>query len=102
MIPIEPHNHPMTKDIHRITPYPLRLFPDFRKKLEDVAKANGRSLNAEIVARLEWSFSKEIPTDEKEIASLHRRVIKQVLAEELDLIKELRSDNDGDTSSPKA
>ncbi len=37
----------------RITPYPLRLDPETRAKLETVAKANGRSLQAEISMRLE-------------------------------------------------
>lgn len=33
-------------------PYPLRMPPEMRSHLEDVAKASGRSLNAEIVAEL--------------------------------------------------
>ena len=41
----------------RITPYPLRLDPETRAKLEAIAKANGRSLNAEISMRLEETLS---------------------------------------------
>lgn len=41
----------------RITPYPLRLEPETRAKLEAIAKANGRSLNAEISMRLEETLS---------------------------------------------
>lgn len=38
------------------TPYPLR-FPDgMREQIAEVAKANGRSMNAEIIARLQDSL----------------------------------------------
>jgi hypothetical protein len=39
--------------------YPLRLAPELRERLEGVAKGNKRSLNAEIAARLDASFSVE-------------------------------------------
>jgi plasmid stability protein len=35
------------------TPYPLRMPEELRERLADRAKANGRSLNAEIVAILQ-------------------------------------------------
>ncbi len=44
----------------RPTPFPLRMPGDMREKLEDISKENGRSLNAEIVHRLESSFSGKI------------------------------------------
>ncbi len=34
----------------------LRLPDGFRDRLRDAAKANGRSMNAEVIARLEYSF----------------------------------------------
>lgn len=43
-------------DRHKITPYPLRLDPEFRAQIEKAAKSSGRSLHAEIVTRLENSF----------------------------------------------
>ena len=46
----------MTEKNKRITPYPLRLKPLLRSKLEQEAKAHGRSLNIEIAMRLENSF----------------------------------------------
>lgn len=40
-----------------IAPFGLRMLPDLREKIEEAAKASGRSMNAEIVARLNRSFS---------------------------------------------
>ncbi|CAN7423047.1 Arc family DNA-binding protein [Paraburkholderia hospita] len=37
-------------------PYPLRMPQELRERLEEAAKATGRSLNAEIVQRLESSL----------------------------------------------
>lgn len=39
----------------------LRLPDGMRDKIAYVAKANGRSMNAEIIARLERTFSQENP-----------------------------------------
>ncbi|HFQ7397126.1 Arc family DNA-binding protein [Pseudomonas aeruginosa] len=43
----------MSRDI---TPFALRMTPALREKVEQSAKENHRSLNAEIVARLEQTF----------------------------------------------
>lgn len=40
-----------------VAPFGLRMLPDLREKVERAAKASGRSMNAEIVARLDSSFS---------------------------------------------
>jgi len=45
-------------DRHQTKPYPLRMPDDLRQQLEAAAKENHRSLNAEIVARLQESFDK--------------------------------------------
>lgn len=45
----------MTKPA-QVTPYPLRMPDDLRRRLEGSADSIGRSLNAEIVDRLERSF----------------------------------------------
>lgn len=46
--------------IRNINPFGLRMQPSLRERVEAAAKANHRSLNAEITARLEESFSPEI------------------------------------------
>ena len=43
------------KPMASITPYGLRMPRDLKDALEDEARANGRSLNSEIVARLQAS-----------------------------------------------
>jgi predicted DNA-binding protein len=42
----------------------IRLPVELKEKVEETAKANGRSINAEIVHRLDVSFLKDIPTDQ--------------------------------------
>ncbi|HHK0933659.1 TPA: Arc family DNA-binding protein [Pseudomonas aeruginosa] len=42
--------------IRNINPFGLRMQPALRAKVEEAASQNHRSLNAEIVARLESSF----------------------------------------------
>ena len=39
-----------------IAPFGLRMLPELREKIEEAAKESGRSMNAEIVARIEGSF----------------------------------------------
>lgn len=39
-----------------IAPLGLRLMPELRLQIEGAARANGRSLNAEVTARLQTSF----------------------------------------------
>lgn len=43
-----------------IAPFGLRMLPDLREKIEEAAKESGRSMNAEIVDRLEKSFAQPI------------------------------------------
>lgn len=42
----------------------IRLPIELKEKIEDYAKANNRSMNAEIVQRLDGSFLTEVPEDE--------------------------------------
>jgi len=42
--------------IANVAPFGLRMFPALRKQVEEAAAQNGRSMNSEIVARLEASF----------------------------------------------
>lgn len=46
-------------DRHQVSPYPLRLSAEMRQALEKRADDAGRSLNAEIVKRLEASLVAE-------------------------------------------
>ncbi len=69
--------------IASIPPFGLRLQPELKSKVEAAARANGRSLNSEIAARLDRSF--RIADDaegvgsaaalEKRIAALEQAVI---------------------------
>lgn len=43
-------------DRHQLTPTPVRIPPDFKAQLKAEAKANDRSLNGEILARLRSTF----------------------------------------------
>lgn len=66
----------------RPLPYSLRLEPDMREKLEEIAKANGRSLNTQIVMVLE-SFlqSEEVPTMNDDLEERMRQIAKEVFTE---------------------
>ncbi len=50
-------------DRHQTKPYPLRMSDELRAKLEEEAKGMGRSLNAEILARLEASLTPVVERD---------------------------------------
>lgn len=39
-----------------IAPFGLRMLPELKEKIEEAARASGRSMNAEIVVRLHQSF----------------------------------------------
>jgi|SRR5215217_3555139 len=54
-----------------IAPFALRLQPTVKARLETEAGKNGRSLNAEIAARLEASLSSETEI-EKRIAAIEQ------------------------------
>ncbi len=64
----------------RIAPYPVRMPDDLRSELEGVAKRNKRSLNAEIVARLEQTLGRTSEPDDLSTdipdwgRELHRRL----------------------------
>lgn len=77
--------HPMSKEQQQVSPYPIRLTTDLRGKLEAIAKANGRSLNAEMLLRLELSLQGEQPTPqgvdlEKTVRRITLEVIREALA----------------------
>ncbi|MDX3805287.1 MAG: Arc family DNA-binding protein [Bosea sp. (in: a-proteobacteria)] len=45
--------------VANVTPFGLRMLPDLKERIEGAARQNGRSMNAEIVARLVESFEVE-------------------------------------------
>jgi hypothetical protein len=62
-------------DRHQQKPYPLRMSEELRKELEAAAGASGRSLNAEIVARLQGSFEGSSSDSDKLALDLSRKVL---------------------------
>lgn len=57
----------MTEDDNKVVTMKVRVTPEFREKLATTAKENNRSMNAEIVDRLEKSFESTIFTNEQKI-----------------------------------
>jgi hypothetical protein len=84
-----------------IAPFGLRMQPALRKKIEAEAGAAGRSVNAEIVARLEHSLepSASQPQDQRLISSLHVqiRLLRSVIKHAASFMKSiLSSKNNGE------
>lgn len=80
--------------VANITPFGLRLQPSLKRRVEEAAKANGRSLNSEIAARLEASFGGDQSKLEERIATLETTVLALVtdgrteaLEKDIDAIK---------------
>jgi hypothetical protein len=65
-----------------VSPFPLRLEPDLRKVLEDSARLQGRSLQAEIVARLHSSTGLQGSAEQEEEVRI-RRIALELIREEL-------------------
>lgn len=55
----------------------LRLPEGMRGRIAEVAKASGRSMNAEIVARLEASFAEDVSVED-------RATLRKLVAEEIE------------------
>jgi hypothetical protein len=70
----------------------VRLSADLREKIKTTARVNNRTMNAEIVARLEQSFREEVrgvsplpsPDQEERLAKLEKVVIAFLTDERLD------------------
>lgn len=77
-----------SEKIGNVTPFGLRLLPELRARVEEAARQSKRSMNAEIVARLEASFSDMLSSDEDfsdvitEIDKLKSRLIQKRTAAE--------------------
>lgn len=53
----------MSEDQISVVTLKVRVSPEFREKIVETAKANNRSMNQEIVARLEKSFENRVSSD---------------------------------------
>lgn len=79
---------PEDQKISNVPPFGLRMLPDLRAKVEQAAADNGRSLNAEILARLEQSFDPIIVNVRDtgdmygELEKIVERVIRKVRSED--------------------
>lgn len=74
-------------------------FPDgMRDRIEEAAKDNGRSMNAEIISRLEASFAKAEETgfDEHELSEAVKKAVLEVVAGKVGPILTVR-----DMTTPK-
>ena len=91
-------------DRHQIKPYPLRMPDELRERLDEAAKTIGRSLHAEIVARLAASFSDRagVELDDYELLSIgledpadRTAALKVLLLNELMLLRRRVADLGG-------
>lgn len=65
-------------DRHAISPYPVRMPPELRERLEECARLGSRSLHAEIISRLEESLA---PRTMDDIEAARPRELDRELAE---------------------
>lgn len=76
----------MNKEKQQVNPYPIRLTKELREKLEATARQAGRSLNSEMILRLEASLQEEeaTPADSQSLtADDVRRLALEVVRKEL-------------------
>lgn len=79
---------PEDQKISNVPPFGLRMLPDLRARIEQAAADSGRSMNAEIIARLEQSFDPIIVNVREtgdmygELEKIVERVIRKVRSEE--------------------
>ena len=85
----------MKKETQQVSPYPIRLTAELKEKLKESAKRNGRSLNAEMLIRLDASFNQN--TEQHFIDSIDvdkqntKKYLKQLIQELLDEIEESKN-----------
>ena len=68
--------------------YMLRFPEGMRDRLKALAAENGRSLNAEIVHRLEQSLGDERPAPSPEVAAIAAEVVRQLAARDKERLAE--------------
>ena len=72
----------MTEDQSAVVTLKVRVTPEFREKIVSTAKANNRSMNQEIVARLEQSFDEPMkfnPSDAEAVTKLVAKSMQELL-----------------------
>lgn len=84
-----------------IAPFGLRMLPELRAKVEESAKVNGRSMNAEVVSRIETSYKLESTMDlvldqAKQIKELRNKVMESnfVIAQAFQVLSGIDDDRD--------
>jgi len=87
-------SHYFQMDDKRPMPYPLRMPSDLREKLEAARSKSGRSLNAEIILRLERSLSEE-PIQEAARDALKEQIKREIQDELAELIREVIRNDSG-------
>lgn len=66
--------------------YKLRWSSELREKIAESAKAHNRSMNADIVARLEQSFKPTTDDDKDKLIETQRQVIENALTRINDIL----------------
>jgi hypothetical protein len=96
----------METRIANIPPFGLRLQPDLKARVDEAAKANGRSLNAEITARLEWSLEAEtrgeLVSGSNDALQTKVLMLENLLGVLTDAHAKMRADIDALQKKPKA
>lgn len=67
----------MRVPVEKIAPFGLRMQPELKAQIEALAVANQRSMNSEIIARLEQSLSGE------SLSETVKAAVKEAMAEHL-------------------
>jgi predicted transcriptional regulator len=65
-------------DRHQAPSYPLRMPDELRERLQEAAEESGRSMNAEIVTRLEASFVPRSELTRAEVAAVVRATLDEL------------------------
>ncbi|OTG64350.1 hypothetical protein B9T25_12990 [Acinetobacter sp. ANC 4470] len=71
----------MSEDQSSVVTLKVRVTPEFREKIVETAKANNRSMNQEIVSRLEHTFNEDkgyvfkVDTIEEHLRKMKQEII---------------------------
>lgn len=89
----------MSEDSNTVVTLKVRVTPEFREKIVETAKSNNRSMNQEIVARLEKSFDDE---DLPWLTNTNKEYLTKIksIEEKLDQIINNTGDLLGDKKAP--
>lgn len=74
----------MSENQSSVVTLKVRVTPEFREKIVETAKANNRSMNQEIVSRLEQSFSSPLalnPADDERMTAVVMLSMQKLISE---------------------